>query len=53
MKYFVRIDKRVKNGHVYVVLKRIGERQNLITKLFMKAFGPKAGEGANAAEKLS
>ena len=52
MKYYARITKRVKDVHVYAVLKKVGENQNALTKAFTRIFNPK-GHGANAAEKLS
>jgi hypothetical protein len=38
MKYFVRINKRLHYIKVYNVLKPLGEKQNPMTKLFMKIF---------------
>lgn len=38
MKYAVRINKRIRNVQVYMITKRIGERQNFMTKLFTSAF---------------
>ena len=38
MKYAVRINKRIRNVRVYMITKRIGERQNFMTKLFTSAF---------------
>lgn len=39
MIYQARINKKVKNVKVYVVLNRIGQRENFLTKLFIKMFG--------------
>lgn len=44
MKYAVRINKRIKNVQVYLVSKRIGERQNPMTKLFTGIFNRKQGK---------
>ena len=43
MKYFARITKRVRDVHVYVVLHRIGENQNALTRMFIRVFNPKGG----------
>ena len=53
MKYSARITKRVRDVHVYAILKRVGANDNALTKMFTKLFNPKGGQGANAAEKLS
>ena len=53
MKYSARVTKRVRDVHVYSVLKKVGESQNALTKMFVKIFNPKASRDANAAEKLS
>lgn len=38
MKYYVRINKRLRYIKVYSVINPIGKKQNFMTKLFMKAF---------------
>lgn len=38
MKYAVRINKRIRNVQVYVITRKMGERQNFMTKLFSSAF---------------
>lgn len=53
MKYYVRINKRARDVHVYTVLKRVGERQNALIKTLTRIFNPKGRKGANTAEKLS
>ena len=53
MKYSARITKRVRDVHVYAILKRVGEGQNALTKMFTKIFNPKGGANADAAGKLS
>lgn len=53
MKYYARITKKVRDVHVYSILKRVGETQNALTKVFTRIFNPKGGKGATAAEKLS
>ncbi len=46
MKYAVRINKRVKYLRTYTILKRIGDNENLLTKMFIKIFSRKKQEGA-------
>lgn len=53
MKYYARINKRIRNVQVYGTTKKIGETENALTKLFIRIFNPKAGKGAETAEKLS
>ena len=55
MKYSARITKKVRDVHVYAILKKFGENQNALTKIFTRIFNPKGSHGANAAaaEKLS
>lgn len=43
-KYTVRINKRVKNVHVYKVLKKTTGNVNLLTKIFIRVFAPKKKE---------
>ena len=38
MKYFVRINKKLRYIRVYNVVNPLGEKQNFMTKLFMKMF---------------
>lgn len=38
MKYNVRINKKVKYMKVYTLLKKIGNNENFLTKLFIKIF---------------
>ena len=52
MKYYARITKRVKDVHVYAILKKVGESENALSKAFTRIFNPKS-HGTNAAEKLS
>ena len=44
MKYAVRINKRVRYLRAYTVVKRVGENQNLFTKLLIKVFNRKKNE---------
>ncbi len=44
MLYNVRVRKRVKYMRIYAIKKRLGARENLITRLFMKALAKKTGE---------
>jgi len=53
MKYSARVTRRVRDVHVYTILKRVGENQNALTRMFTKIFNPKGSHSANAAEKLS
>jgi hypothetical protein len=43
-KYMVRVNRRVKNVHIYKVLKRSSGNINVVTKLFMRIFTPKKKE---------
>jgi hypothetical protein len=54
MIYQVRLNKRIKNVRVYKIIKKIGRRDNVITKLFLKAFnqGNKSEEEQTALERL-
>jgi hypothetical protein len=44
MIYQVRINKRVGNVKVYSILKKIGSRENFLTKLFIKLFNQQASK---------
>lgn len=44
MEYKVRINKKVKNVHVYAVLKKTEGEPNLITKFFIRIFTGKKKE---------
>ena len=44
MKYSIRINTRVKNTHVYKILKRTTGNTNLITKIFIRIFAGKKEE---------
>ena len=44
MIYRVQLNRRVHSIKVYTVLKKGGQQQNAITKLFMKAFNRKKPE---------
>ncbi len=46
MIYGARIRKRVRYLRIYSIKKRIGRRENIITRLFMKALERKAQQGA-------
>jgi hypothetical protein len=54
MLYQVRRNKPLRNIKVYVILKRLGQREGLLTKLFMKLFRQerKGIEEGSATEKL-
>jgi hypothetical protein len=52
MKYAVTINKRARYIRVYKVIKRIGEQQNAVTRLFMKIFNPKAKNKNELKEPL-
>ncbi len=41
MIYRVQLNRRVRNIKVYTLLKKSGEQQNALTKLFMRIFGGK------------
>ncbi len=45
MKYYVRIKKRVRYLRTYTILKRVGERQNVVTKILVKLLQKKQKEG--------
>ncbi|MGC8622580.1 MAG: hypothetical protein ACP5UC_01290 [Candidatus Micrarchaeia archaeon] len=45
MKYYVRLNKRVKYVKVCHILKPLGEKTNFMTKLFMKLLKVKPEEG--------
>lgn len=44
MKYSVRINTRVKNAHVYKVIKKTSGNVNLLTKIFIRIFVGKKKE---------
>lgn len=47
MKYAVRINKRIRYLRTYTIMKRFGEPNNLLTKVFIKIFSrKKKGEAA-------
>jgi hypothetical protein len=47
MIYRVRLNRKVRNIKIYTVLIKSGQRQNVITRLFMRIFAKKgAGEAA-------
>ncbi|MCL4379168.1 MAG: hypothetical protein M1160_02815 [Candidatus Marsarchaeota archaeon] len=41
MKYVIRINKRVRYLRTYTILKRVGEHENLLTKVFERIFNRK------------
>ncbi|MEM0201622.1 MAG: hypothetical protein QXR73_00385 [Candidatus Micrarchaeaceae archaeon] len=41
MKYIARINKRVRYIRVYGIVKRVGPKQNFLTRLFVKALTKK------------
>jgi hypothetical protein len=43
-KYMVRVNRRVKNVHIYKVLKKRTGNINILTKLFIRIFAPKRKE---------
>ncbi len=49
MKYAVTINKRVRYLKTYNIVKRVGEKNNFITNMFIKMFGKK-GEEENQAK---
>jgi hypothetical protein len=53
MKYYARVNKRIRDVQVYNTVKKIGEKENFMTKLFIRVFNPKAAKGAETSEKLS
>jgi hypothetical protein len=53
MKYYARVNKRIRDVHVYNTVKRIGGSENFLTKLFVRIFNPKEAKSARTAEKLS
>lgn len=46
MKYVIRINKRIRYLRTYTIVKRIGERENLLTKAFEKIFNRKKDQGS-------
>ncbi len=44
MKYIARVNKRVRYIRVYEITKRIGPKQNFLTRLFVKALTKKEKE---------
>ncbi len=44
MRYSVRINRRVKNVHIYSVVKRTSGNVNLMTKIFLRIFAPRKKE---------
>lgn len=54
MIYQARINKRVKNVRVYAIKNKIGEKETLLTKLFLRLFGQQksAKEQQSAIERL-
>ena len=46
MIYRVRLNKKVRNIRVYHLLKKSGQGQNVITRLFMRIFVKKKGDEA-------
>ena len=56
MKYYAQMNRRVRDVHVYTIVKRVGGNQNFLTEAFVKLFSgmaKKGREGANATERLS
>lgn len=45
MIYNIRIRKRVKYMRIYAIKKRLGSRENIITRLFMRALAKRTGRG--------
>jgi hypothetical protein len=41
MKYLARVNRRLKYIRVYEIVKRVGPKQNLLTRLFVKALTKK------------
>jgi hypothetical protein len=48
MLYRARLNRKVRNIKVYTLLKSSGERQNAVTKLFMRIFAKKNTEQGGA-----
>lgn len=45
MLYSIRIRKRVRYMRIYAIKRKIGRRENIVTRLFMKALEKKTGGG--------
>ncbi|MDE1856605.1 MAG: hypothetical protein KGH98_00810 [Candidatus Micrarchaeota archaeon] len=43
MRYTARINKRIKYVKVYAITKRVGQRENLLTRLFVKLLTKPSG----------
>lgn len=41
MKYAITVNRRIRYVKVYSIIKRIGERQNALSKFLTKIFNPK------------
>lgn len=54
MIYQVRIKKRIQNIKVYKIVNRIGEKESIVTKFFIKLFGQekKKEDQQSAIERL-
>ncbi len=52
--YQVRMNRQLKNIKVYIILKKIGQRDSFMTKLFMRIFNQqdKRKEQQSAYERL-
>ena len=45
MKYYIKINKKIRNVRVYAILKKVGGNQNFLTDIFLKIFNrPKSSE---------
>ena len=53
MKYYARVNRRIRNVRVYHTINKVGEKENALTKLFIRIFNPKASKSAEAAENSS
>lgn len=52
MKYAVRINKRVRNVHVYRMMKKTRGNVNVFTKLFLRIFASKERQEEKKEEKI-
>jgi hypothetical protein len=47
-RYVMRINKRLRYIRVYNIVKKVSNKQNPLTKVFMKVFGGKKGDNGEA-----
>lgn len=52
MRYSVRINKRVRNVHVYKVIKKTSGNANIFTKLFLSIFAGKEKREERREERM-